>query len=675
MSFKKWLLMDNIATQRGLFLGWHRLSLLARIIARSPVRLLGWVGLAMTFALATPVRADESTTEVTDPPIQQTDRQHWSFRPLTAPPIPTPADRVWPRNSIDSFVLIQLEARKLQPGPLAGRRTLIRRLYFDVCGLPPEPPVVAAFVADDDPLAYERLVDRLLASPDYGERWGQHWLDVARFAETDGFEHDKVRPEAWRYRDWVVEALNQDLPYDRFLLLQLAGDLIEQADDESRLATGFCLAGPDMPDINSQQERRHTLLNDITSVVGESLLGLQVGCAQCHDHKYDPISQLDFYRLRAFFESAVQLKKDKSVSLLARHESAPATHLMIRGDWRRPGQEVAAAFPRIAVAAINRLDSELVPDPEPIPAHSPNAELDRLALARWLTQPQHPLTARVIANRIWQHHFGHGLSRTPNDFGTMGDEPILLELLDHLASELVRGDWSLKRLHRRILTSATYRQAGLNERPDAAEILQRDPGNLYLSRYPLRRLEGEALRDAMLQVTNTLNHRRGGPGVRPPLPSELTSTLLRGQWDVSENRDDHTRRSIYLFARRNLRFPIFEAFDRPDANASCPSRNRSTTAPQSLLMLNSEFTRSMAQQLAQRLQRERADRAGRLRWAFELAIAREPTADELGQLLVFLDEQEQSASEDQRTPEGAREFALTEFCRALFNLSEFVYFD
>ena len=352
-----------------------------------------------------------------------------------------------PRTAIDRFILDQLQDLELTPLPEADRTTLIRRIYFDVTGLPPTTDQVATFVADPAPDAYERLVDRVLGSHHYGERWAQHWLDLARFAETDGFEHDKTRSQAWRYRDWVIDAFNEDMPYDTFVHWQLAGDEIAPNTPAASTATTFCVAGPDMPDINSQDERRHHLLNEITSTVGAALMGLQIGCAQCHDHKYDPVSQADFYRLRAVFEPAVILKKNRSVNVLQPAKRTAPSHLMIRGDWQRPGPEIDAGVPRIA---------------NPAGAVEPlaNTAQPRSALARWLTQPDHPLTSRVIANRIWQHHFGNGLARSTSDFGLVGEEPSHPELLDWLATELMQHDWRLKHLHRLILTSATYRQIG-----------------------------------------------------------------------------------------------------------------------------------------------------------------------------------------------------------------------
>ncbi|MDA1014197.1 MAG: DUF1549 and DUF1553 domain-containing protein, partial [Planctomycetota bacterium] len=509
--------------------------------------------------------AGESTNSV-EKPILAEDRQHWAFQPLDRPPLPAVVDRTWPRNAIDQFILAKIEAAGMSPLPSADRFTLIRRLTFDLTGLPPTPRAIAEFISDQSPDAYDRLVERLLASPEYGVRWGQHWLDLARFAETDGFEHDHVRPDAWRYRDWVIDALNLDLPLDEFLRMQLAGDELQPDELSAAIPTGFLLCGPDMPDINRQDERRHTFLNEMTATVSSVMLGLQMGCAQCHDHKYDPISQLDFYRLRAFFEHDDLFKKhpvptteQRAVQrqFQAKRQTPPPmpmgrvmrepdavvkpSHLRIRGDFQRIGPRVFPEFPRI----VNATDSK-VPQPKPNAVSSGR----RTALAAWLTQPDHRLTTRVLVNRIWQFHFGQGLCRSPSDFGLMGEAPTHPQLLDWLATELPRQGWSLKRMHRLLLTSATYRQASRPTSRDwtpqqtaaARESWQlakrQDPDNELLARMPRHRLEGEAIRDAILAAADDLNQRRGGPGIRPPLPKELLVTLLKNQWPVTADVQD-----------------------------------------------------------------------------------------------------------------------------------------
>jgi hypothetical protein len=642
---------------------------------------------------------DEAGTEA---PIDDESREHWAYRALVRPELPVVAEDRWSGSGLDRFVLSKLAANKLRPTPPAERSALLRRVYFDLTGLPPTPDDVAKFLAEDSPDAYERLVDRLLASPAHGEKMAQHWLDLARFAETDGFEHDLVRKNAWRYRDWVIEAFNADMPYQQFVALQLAGDELAPGDTQAAIATGFCVAGPDMPDINSQQERRHNVLNDVASTVGSVFLGLQVGCAQCHDHKYDPISQRDFYRLRACFESAVKFEKNKPNDMMRVLEKPMTTHVAVRGDFRRRGALAPPAVPRIADLWQTSL-----------PAASATAKQSpRVAFAEWLARADHPLTWRVMANRVWQQHFGVGLSHTPSDFGVMGDEPEHLALLDWLATELPGRDGSLKSLRRLLVTSATYRQASRRSTPEwtdaqrtAAHELwhsasQADAANRLWWKYPRRRLDGESLRDAMLSAAGVLSARTGGPGIMQPLPAEVTRTLLANQWKVDRDEANHYRRSVYLFARRNLRDPLFDVFDRPDANASCPVRNRSTTSPQALELFNSKFALDMARRMAGRILAEThldqpgdkavaqdGDLAAAVRSAYVIAYARQPREQELSSSVEFLRGQaSQLATEpadvDLVSPLPARggmsraeAASLVDFCLALINSSEFLYLD
>ncbi len=475
------------------------------------------------------------TGSIVEAPITPYDRDHWSLLPLEKPTLPRVAHASWSREPLDFFILARLESARLEPAPSAERRRLLRRLTFDVIGLPPTPDEQHEFIADPDIGAYERQVDRLLASPAYGERWAQFWLDLARFAETDGFEHDKVRTDAWRYRDWVIQALNDDMPYDRFLRLQLAGDQVEGG--EHRIATFFCTAGPDMPDINEQGLRRHDKLNELTSTVGSAVLGMQFHCAQCHDHKYDPISQADFYRLRAIFESSIgPLKRDQPVLTLEDDPESPAARLYYRGDVSQPGPVLPAGFPRLAVGEGR--------------SHLCSTDSPRIEFSDWLVDRSNPLTARVIVNRLWQFHFGQSLCENPSDFGVIAGEPTHPELLDWLAFQLQDHQWSIKQLHRSLLLSATYRQQSRHEVVKGAEhTTDASLGDELYHGFPSKRLEGETLRDAMLAVSESLNRTMGGESVMPPLPPEMANTLLKGQWKTSANLADHARRSIYIFAR------------------------------------------------------------------------------------------------------------------------------
>jgi hypothetical protein len=595
-----------------------------------------------------------------EPEITDEDREHWSFSPLVRPNVPN-VEYEWPRNEIDAFILEKLIASDLSPAPEATPATLVRRLYFDLTGLPPTPAEIDRLLSDNSKDAYKRLVDRLLESPTYGERWAQHWLDLARFAETDGFEHDKLRPDAWKYRDWVIKAFNDDMPYDEFVRLQIAGDEFDAA---SRVATGFLTCGPDMPDINLQEERRHSFMNEMTSTVGSVFLGLQVGCAQCHDHKFDPISQLDFYRLRAFFDPAFQFTKNKVASLPNGNDDSSVSHLMIRGDFRRVGDTVEAAFPRIINASRTK------------PKVAANENNLRTELATWLTSPDNPLSMRTIANRLWQHHFGEALCDSPSDFGLMGDTPEHGELMDWLATEFPRRGFSFKSMHRLIVTSATYRQASQlpadsspAEKSQWKHSLQTDRGNRLFSRGTRRRLEGESIRDAMLAASGQLSERRSGPGIRPPLPDELVHTLLKNQWPVTKDPADYTRRSIYLFVRRNLRYPLFEAFDKPDTNFSCPRRNESTIAPQALMLLNSKLSLDAAKGLAGLVtasvnENTPAGNQQQIELIYLRCLSRRPSAVEL-----------ELADEFLNSATGDRLAALVDLSLAVFNLNEFLYVD
>jgi hypothetical protein len=647
------------------------------------------------------------TTPIAEAPITSADRSHWSFQPIRRPKLPAIHHSSFSiHNSIDVFILDKLAAKQLTPQPEAPRHTLLRRVSFDLTGLPPTPAELTAFEADPSPDGYERVTDRLLASPAFGERYGQYWLDLARFAETDGYEHDKVRPQAWKYRDFVVAALNCDLPYDEFIRQQLAGDEgsgfggqgSEGKKQKSDVATMFCLSGGDMPDINDQAERRHNLLNEMTATVGSVFLGLQLGCAQCHNHKYDPLSQADFYRLRAVFEPAVPLlKRDAPYNVLANQKEPPVSRFWVRGDHKRPGLEVQPDFPRIA-STPERGTRSAERGAEKTGLSSA-LRAPRSALSDWLVAPDNPLTSRVIANRLWQFHFGRGICTTPSDFGVMGAQPTHPELLDYLATDLRDHGWGLKRLNRLIVSSATYRQrsnaelgARSAEQETTASVPRSiDPENSLYWAFPRQRLNGEAIRDAMLSAAGLLSADWQGQSVMPPLPEELLSTLLKGQWSTSKREADHYKRSIYVFARRNLRYPIFEAFDRPDGNASCPIRNKSTTAPQSLLLFNSEFSLLASRHLAGRVlssDEAGSDRKTQIDRLYMIALSRHPSAAETQALETFLNNQQKRLTSEGRekkelalpitqgiATDSYADAALVDTCLAILNSSEFLYVD
>jgi Protein of unknown function (DUF1553)/Protein of unknown function (DUF1549) len=614
-------------------------------MSRTDTLLLIAVAAACSGALARPLRAQESET-------------HWSFRPVQRPDPPAVSDRTWPNNPIDAFILHGVEGFKLRPASDAVRSALLRRVYLDLTGLPPTPDEQAAFANDSSRDAIERVVDRLLADPRHGERSAQHWLDLARYADTDGFEFDQARPDAWRYRDWVVQAFNSDIPFDRFIHLQMAADEIESDNPANHVATGFHRCYPDMVDMNDQAERRQISLDDVTETTGLVFLGLTIGCARCHDHKFDPISQVDFYRLQAVFSPA-RFVDDYAVAegalarvLLEDKSTAEPTHVLIRGEFGRKGPEVSPGIPAILA---NQGDADLVAEPL---EHSTGR---RAALAAWLTEPSNPMTARVAVNRLWQRFFGRGIVATPSDFGSMGEPPTHPELLDWLASELVRCDWDLEHIERLIVTSRAYQMSTLAN-PSALEA---DPENALFWRQNRRRLDGETLRDAILAASGRLNPEMGGPGVFPELPEELRKLSSKGAvWPVSEDPTDRDRRSLYVFVRRNLRYPFFEAFDRPDTNASCPRRQQTTIAPQALALLNDGLVHQSARALVHRLD----DEAGmefvpRLALLYRLALARAPDASEQSLARDFLADSPSEMA-------GWESLAL-----ALFNLNEFVYID
>jgi hypothetical protein len=611
---------------------------------------LGWViGALLLAGLCDRPSVVIAQQMIDEDEITDFDRDHWAYDPVVRPRVPRIPSSDWPQTEIDAFILSRLASQSLQPAARAEKTTLIRRIFWDLTGLPPTVDQVSQFVDDPRPDAYQRVVDSLLASPEYGTRWAQFWLDLARFAETDGYEHDKIRSDAWKFRDWVIAAMNDDFPYDDFVRWQIAGDQIDPSNPKANLATAFCLSGPDMPDINLVEERRHVLLNEITSTVGSVMMSLQFGCAQCHDHKYDSISQADFYRLRAFFDASIELKKNESVSVLTALTDAPPSRVMLRGDWRRRGPTVEAAFPRV----LNPSDD--APDEE--------AGLRR-SLADWLTSNSHPLTARVIVNRVWQQHFGKGLSTTPSDFGVMSDSPTHPRLLDYLADQLMQDDWSLKRLHRMIVMSSTYqtqstRPSDESQRRHWDQALAVDPANRLLSHYPRRRLSAEAIRDGLFAVSGSLNHEMGGPGVSPPLPTEMIKTLKSGQWKQTPRVADHYRRSVYIFARRNLRYPFFATFDRPSADQPCSRRDRSTTAVQSLMLLNSDLTWDAASRLAAVVAKQSSNPQKQVDLLYQRLYARACKSDENEAAVAFL----------------SSDATLVDLCRAMLNANEFVYVD
>ncbi len=594
--------------------------------------------------------------------ITAKDREFWSFQPIRRSNLPPRRlnSAIPSRNPIDRFVQARLHEDGLNSAPPAQRRALVRRLYFDLTGLPPTLAQITQLVDDPAPDAYERLVDRLLASPKYGERWGRHWLDVVRFAQSNGYERDDGKPFAWRYRDYVVDALNHDKPFDQFVREQLAGDELDVITDDSITATGFMRLGvwDDEPDDSVQAE--YDALDDMVVTTGAAFLGLTLGCCRCHDHKFDPLSQEDYYATLAFMRNVKFYVKHDSKEAestifaplpsgkgkaLAVREAGPEvakTNVLIRGNPKTPAQEVSPRF--IEVLS----DGKSVGDR--IQPTSANTAGRRRVLADWMTDKQNPLTARVIVNRLWQHHFGTGIVGTPNDFGQTGIRPTHPELLDWLACELMDGDWNLKPIHRLILMSHTYQQSSAVENESAVLI---DPKNKLLWRQNLRRLEAEAIRDAILATSGQLNLEMKGPSVFPNLPADvIASQSMPGRGWGRSTTAERSRRSLYVFSKRGLQVPILESFDFASSEQPIGRRDTTTVAPQALTLLNSDFIDEQANFFADQLlaHSNSQDPVQLVRDAYAFAFARLPTDQELSVAVDYYRSQYASCNAAVATP-------------------------
>ncbi len=672
----------------------------------SPV---GILAIALTLAWGATASADA-------PSFTAEERGFWSYQPIKRPATPNVNDKSWVQTPVDAFVLARLESKGLAPAPRADRVKLIRRATFDLHGLPPTPAEVEAFVNDKSDNAFERLIDRLLASPRYGERMARLWLDLVRYADSDGFKADHYRPLAWRYRDYVVRAFNSDKPYDRFVLEQLAGDELAPNDPDAMIATGYLRLWPYEFNQRNVKKQWDEIITDVTKVTGEVFIGMSVGCAQCHDHKFDPITQEDHYRLRAFlgtilpddsltaatptqresYESQTEEYNRATAELRQRMRKIMSPHrqaversayskftddikTVLDGKWddltpyerqiadlarrqmiyehskiegRIKGKEkeqvdqlrkalaeydtmkpeqltpimaIRDAGERGPVVTIpgDRKQRNIEPgylsviDPNPVtirkPENNPNSSGRRLTLARWITSAENPLASRVAVNRIWQQHFGRGIVGTPNDFGTLGERPTHPQLLDWLATEFIRQEWSFKRMHKLMMMSSAYQQESVVAASDAAA--QADPQNKLLWRQRVRRLDGEQLRDAMLVSAGRLDVRMGGQGV------DETST----------------RRSIYVKQMRNNRPRMIETFDGPDMHNSCAQRNTTTTAPQALMLINGKWSMDMAKAMAARLRKQTDGSASKtIERAYRWALGRRPTEAEVNDALAFV---------------------------------------
>lgn len=571
---------------------------------------------------------------------------HWSLQPVKSGPPPPGAFL----NPVDAFLAQALQRRGLVFSPQSDRRTLVRRLSFDLHGLPPSPEEVAAFAQDDRPGAYERLVDRMLASPRFGERWARHWLDIAHYADTHGFERDQKRDHAWPYRDYVIKAFNSDLPYDRFLLEQLAGDVVEPSSRDAVTATGFLVAGPwdkvgqdETPSPVLKRAARADDLDDMVTQVMTATLGLTVNCARCHNHKLDPISQAEYYQLWAVF-GAVQ-RGDRPLPGGGKLygpvvKQPPVVRVLVRGNTESPGEEVQPG----ALSCLTHQPASFGDD------QTPEGQR-RLHLARWVVHPGNPLTARVMMNRLWHHHFGRGLVDTPSDFGKGGGTPSHPELLDWLAAEFQAGGWRLKRMHRLLVTSEAYRQQSTGTRGMAV-----DAANRLLWRMNPRRLDAESLRDAVLAVSANLNSAMGGPGFQDFTYQEAYAPIYR---HVPADRPELWRRSIYRFVVRTTPQRFLTTLDCPDPASLTPARLSTTTALQALTLMNNEFMLLQAQALAVVVRREAGDDVLRqARRAFERILQRNPEPEEEVAAL-----------------EVCHQEGLPQLCRLLLNTNEFVMAD
>ena len=659
------------------------------------------------------------------------DPNHWAFLPPRETPLPGVEDSDWPQTPIDHFVLARLEAAGVTPAPRADKRTLLRRVTYDLTGLPPTPEEIDVFLNDESPAAFARLVDRLLASPGYGERWGRHWLDVARYADSNGFDENIAHGNAWRYRDYVVESFNRDKPFDRFVIEQLAGDLLpfegQAQQHEQLIATGFLSIGPKVLAETDQAKMRMDIIDEQIDTTGRAFLALTLGCARCHDHKFDPIATADYYGLAGIFKSTLTMTKYTKVAVWHEHllPSAAATAMQADFDARVTAKKKAIAELQSGETSgssqtetqLKKLKAELAAlekegpnlpaamgvtedktvdvaihlrgDPlrlgEVVPRRTPPAlrgphlpefsdkQSGRRELAEWLVDSNHPLTSRVIVNRIWRWHFGKGLVRSTENFGLLGKSPTHPELLDWLARRFVADGWSIKSLHRMIVMSSTYQQSSTwrklpacdSDSPQAGS-LRHDPDNRLFSRADVRRLEAEAVRDALLAASGQLDTTMGGT---------LLKLKNRAYFFDHTSKDlttyDSRRRSLYLPVVRNHVYDLFQLLDFPDPAVTSGDRAATVVASQALLMLNSDIVMQAASSFADRLITDFDNDHDRLTGLYAIAFGRVPTPDELRADQAFLARVKRSQS-DERDDARRRE-AWSTLCHVVLASNEFLY--
>ena len=589
----------------------------------------------------------------------------WSLNKISLVEPPIIKEDSWSSNAIDKFILHKLRSVGIEPNPAADKLTTIRRVSFDLLGLAPTREEIQKFEADTSGDSYEKLLDRLLANPHYGERWGRHWLDVARFGESHGYESDNERPHAWTYRDAVIKALNQDLPFDEFVKWQVAGDILQPENSLAVSLTGFLSAGSTVTNVDGvdREKANYDKMDDIVSATGSAFLGLTVGCARCHNHKYDPISQEDYYKMVGFFlpgregdrELEIGKPGSKVKAMVWNGGKKRSNPILKRGDVEQKGEDVG-------VGVLTALSDNNGDVGEWLNEEALKKGDGRDALAHWLTDSDKGaghLLARVIVNRLWQHHFGVGLVKTSNNFGQVGEKPTHPELLDWLAQELINKDWKIKSIHKLIMKSSTYMQTLKWDQP-RYEI---DPENKLFWRKEPRRLEGEIIRDSIMNTAGTLNRKMFGPSVKPWVSKDAINTGSTNKWPVNvKDGPDTWRRSIYVFMRRSMRVPFFEVFDVPDGMQSRGVRELTTVPTQALMLMNNQFVRDQASHFSNRIRKAVGNDNLKhiVEEAYWLALSRSPTDEELSSSVELLSTEGQS---------------LENFCHILFTLNEFCYVD
>ncbi len=717
-----------------------------------------WVklGMPMNKADAEKTLGNHGNKKSNVPAVNAENKKFWSFQKVVRPEPPVVKNKKWVTNEIDQFILHGLETKQLSPASAASKAALVRRVYYDLIGLPPTPAQVISFVNDRSPNAYEKLIDRLLASPQYGEKWARHWLDIVRYAESNSFERDGTKPFIWHYRDYVIKSINADKPYNQFLLEQLAGDEIENPTPESIIATGYYRLGQWDDEPADKQQAVFDDLDDILATTSQAMMGLTIDCARCHDHKIDPIPQSDYYQMLAFFQNirrygvrahntvidastrqvgrqpdpAEQKRFDQQVAAIKKkmavvekivkadfesvefedfqydqnklplvkkriskkvitqkqfndyrdnfnrlkrlrenpphlmrvlcvkehHRAPPESYVMIRGNAHVRGKKVEPAFVSILSP----------PQPKIKSLADKSSSGRRLALAKWIISPEHPLTARVMVNRIWQHHFGRGIVRSANDFGFQGTKPTHPKLLDWLAAEFVERGWSMKKLHKLIMLSSTYRMSTQYDKAAYAV----DPQNNLFWRFNMRRLTAEEVRDSILAVSGRLNVKKMyGPSIFPVLSREVLAGQSRpgDGWGRSSD-EDVRRRSIYVHIKRSLQVPLLANFDAADTDTSCPVRFNTIQPTQALGLLNSSFTNNEAVEFAKIIAAKHQKRDAQVKEILWRVTQRKPTESEIKRGVQLIADWQSLDDVDQQQ-------ALAFYCLLSINLNEFMFID